>query len=84
MYMNLVRFLIWSATRVAPCVRTCAARWVAAAADGFCRLLERLRVWENAVEGAKRTKVYIVVVMSFKVCFSSAGVLRSTAMFLEG
>jgi hypothetical protein len=35
---------------------------------GFC-LLDRVRVWENAVEGAKRMKVSKVIVMSFKVLF---------------
>ena len=74
--MNLVRFLIWSAMRVAPCVRTCATRCVAVAVVGFCRLLDRLRVWENAVEGAKRIKVSKVMVIRFKVYFSSAAVLR--------
>jgi hypothetical protein len=59
--------LIWSAIRVAPCVRTCTTRWVSVAAVGFFGRLERLRVWENAVEGAKRIKVSKVIVMSFKI-----------------
>ena len=69
MYMNLVRFLICSATRVAPWVRTWDTRWVAVVVAGFC-LLERFRVWENAVEGAKRIKVSKVIVIGFKMCVS--------------
>src|SRR5690242_15208556 len=80
-YINLDRFLIWSATRVAPAVRTCATRCVAVVAAGFCLLLERLRVWENTVEGARSNSVSKVMVIRFKVCFSSAAVLRWTAIF---
>ena len=81
--MNLVRNLICSATRVAPWVRTCANRCVAAAVDvvGFCRLVERLRVWENAVEGVRSNSVSKVVAMGFKVVFSSAAVLNSDRYF---
>src|SRR5690242_509495 len=67
MYINLVRFLIWSAMRVAPCVRTCATCCAVFLAGGFCRLDERLRVCENAVEGAKRTRASKVIVIRFKV-----------------
>lgn len=83
--MNLVRNLIWSATRVAPWVRTCANFCVAAAVDdvvGFCRLVERLRVWENAVEGVRSNNVSKVVAMGFKVVFSSAAVLNFNRYFL--
>src|ERR1051326_4150387 len=80
-YINRLRVLLWSAKRVAPCVRTCATRWALVVAGVF-GLLERLRVWENAVEGAKRTRASKVIVIRFKVCFSSAAVLRSTAIFL--
>ena len=44
---------------------------------GFCRLVERLRVWENTVEGASSNSVSNVVAMGFKVVFSSAAVLKS-------
>jgi len=54
---------------VAPAVRTCDTRW-AAVVVGFCLDVERLRVWENAVEGAKRIRVIKVVAMSFKVYVS--------------
>ena len=79
--MNVDRSLICSATRVAPAVRTCDTRWVAVAV-GFCLDVERLRVWENAVEGAKRVRVNKVVATSFKVCVSSSTVLDSNRVFL--
>lgn len=52
--------------RVAPWILTCATRWLPVAV-GFCLLVDRLRVWENAVEGAKRINVSKVIVMRFKV-----------------
>jgi len=53
--------------RVAPCVRTCAVRWLAVVVGAF-GLEDRLRVWEN-VEGARTIKVKRVMVMRFKVMF---------------
>src|ERR1043166_62151 len=81
MYINLVRCLSWSATRVEPWVRTWTTFCLAVVVAGVFGRLERLRVCENAVEGAKRTRAIKVKVMRFKVCFSSAAVLRSTAVF---
>jgi hypothetical protein len=58
---------------------------VAAVAVGFCLDVERLRVWENAVEGAKRSKAKVtdskVVGMGFKIGVSSFTVLDSDRVY---
>jgi len=43
--------------------------------------VERLRVWENAVEGDKKIISNRVVATSFKISFSSAAVLDSDRYF---
>jgi hypothetical protein len=73
---------------VAPWVRTCSSRWLAAAVDvGFCLLVERLRVWENAVEGdssnsARSGSVNKVVASGFNVVSPLLLFSNSTAIFL--
>jgi ribose 5-phosphate isomerase RpiB len=45
-------------------------------------LLERLRVWENAVEGAKSNNASKVIAMGFKMYFSSSAILNLNRFFL--
>ena len=65
--MNLVKNLIWSATFVAPAVRTWAVFCAAAAALDAFDLEERLRVWPKVAEGAMRMAVSEAIAMRFNM-----------------